>query len=868
MELLERNDCLNILADRYHDVERGDGHTLFLTGEAGVGKTSLVHHFLKSVTAHASVYNGACDSLFTPRPLGPLYDVASQIGGTFPALLQQEKDRPQLFGAFLQALAAAGQPVVLVFEDIHWADDATFDFIKFLARRIARFRCLFILTFRDDEIPNRHPLKSLFGELTAGTFSKLALHRLSREAVDQLARAKGYSSGEAVYALTGGNPFYVSEILASYSPGIPERVKDAILAVFHSKDDRMQALWELLSILPSRIEFDLVEAIERDFPNGIADCLRSGVIVDRHDYLSFKHELYRLTIEESLSPYRRKALHRTLLKILLERPANANTLSQLIHHARLADDRDLVARLAPQAAREAAALGAHTEASKLYQTAIEYTPATDPDIVAMYENHAYECYLTNQVTAAITSQQQALDIWRKRNTPLKEGDTLRFLSRLCWFEGNRGQALMLAMQAIDVLEKLPPSRELALAYSNQAQLAMLADDRTTTMHWGLQAIALAIRLGDEEIRAHALNNVGTALHRRVDSRAEGEKKLKESLAIALKNGLHEHAARAYCNLSINFMVVKQHEKAQAAFQEGLKYCEERDLNSWTYYMLSHKINLLLQTGAWVEAETLALQMRSNPFHPPIVAIGVLFALARLRIRQGAFEEARALIHEGKDKAMPTSEAQRIAPMLATELELCWHTGEGPPASELALAETTLFPNKSHSWYYTELAYWMHKCGLYIPGNDDVKYMGPFVHEVDGHWLAAAEAWKDLGCAYEAALALYEIDEAHQKQALLMLDAMGATATHRILKSRLKLKGVRHIPRGPRESTRNNPAQLTGRQIEILMLLRDGSQNKEIADKLFISPKTVDHHISAILSKLEVTTRAKAVLEAKKLGILD
>jgi len=126
----------------------------------------------------------------------------------------------------------------------------------------------------------------------------------------------------------------------------------------------------------------------------------------------------------------------------------------------------------------------------------------------------------------------------------------------------------------------------------------------------------------------------------------------------------------------------------------------------------------------------------------------------------------------------------------------------------------------------------------------------------------------MGCDYEAALALFEGEEEHQKQALLVLDAMGATATHRLLKSRLKLKGVRHIPRGPRESTRNNPAQLTGRQIEILLLLRDGSQNKEIADKLFISPKTVDHHISAILSKLDVTTRAKAVLEAKKLGIVD
>jgi DNA-binding NarL/FixJ family response regulator len=101
----------------------------------------------------------------------------------------------------------------------------------------------------------------------------------------------------------------------------------------------------------------------------------------------------------------------------------------------------------------------------------------------------------------------------------------------------------------------------------------------------------------------------------------------------------------------------------------------------------------------------------------------------------------------------------------------------------------------------------------------------------------------------------------------LLEDVGAVATGNLFKAKLKIKGVRHVTRGPRESTLNNPGQLTDRQIDILTLLRKGLQNKEIADKLFISPKTVDHHISAILSKLDVSSRAKAVLEAQKLGIL-
>ena len=426
MELLERNDYLDNLSEHYRRVEKGNGHTIFLMGEAGIGKTSLVNHFIKRIENSAFVYSGACDSLFTPRPLGPLFDIADQMGPNFSELLRNEKDRSAVFAALVQKLSISEKPIVLIFEDIHWADEATLDLIKFLARRIYRHKCLFLLTYRDGEINSGHPLGKNFWRTTVRPLlQKYLLTDFRRKAVDYLATIKGYTHGEQLYALTGGNPFYVTEILTSYSPGIPERVKDSILAVFHSRNDDTKALWEFFSILPtSRIELSIAKRIESDFANSLIFVLLTGVIVSRPGYLSFKHELFRLAIEESLPQAKRRALHKKMLDILLEVPSSSHNLAQLVHHARYADEKELVAKIAPEAAREAAAVGSHIEASKLYLTAIEYTDNQDRAVVELYERHAYECYLTNQIVAAIASQQQALDIWRERKVSLKEGDAL------------------------------------------------------------------------------------------------------------------------------------------------------------------------------------------------------------------------------------------------------------------------------------------------------------------------------------------------------------------------------------------------------------------------------------------------------------
>ena len=870
MELLERNSYLAVLDDHFRNIENGKGQAIFLFGEAGIGKTSLVNHWVDSKQNKALVYTGACDSLFTPRPLGPLFDIAEEMDHDFAELLIHEKDRPIIFTSLIKQLAHSEKPVILVFEDIHWADEATLDLIKFLARRINRLRCLFIATYRDDEIHTRHPLATLLGDIPSGHFSKIQLTKFSRTLVDQLASRKGNLSGEQLFQLTNGNPFYVMEILTAGNSEIPERVKDSILARFYSNKEERRALWELLSILPSgRIDQHIVERIEQDFGSTLDECIVAGVIISRPGYLSFKHELFRITIEELLSPAKRKSLHKKMVEIIQKGPAGSVNLAQLVHHARYADEGEIVAIVAPKAAREASLIGSHREAVKLYATAIDYAGSReDAELADLCDRYAYECYLTYQVADAIASQNRALEIWRLQKDLLKEGDALRFLSRLWWFAGDQPKAFAFAHQSIEVLERTSslPTKERALAYSNLAQLGMLSEDEASALHWGNKAIALATQVDAKEIMSHALNNVGTVLLRNVFCQAEGEEKLNQALIIALENGSHEHAARAYINLAYTFLVIKKYEKAFETLDIGIKYCEERDLDFLTYYMLSCKARLLFETGGWKEAESLGRQLLSDPHHV-LVKLVTLGILTRLDMRYARYEQAAELIQEGKELAKNTGELQRIIPLLTAELELCWLTGRPVPLEELEQVENTYFSGPGSPWYYSDLMYWKKKCGLPTFNNSKIPYVSGYKPDLEGDWNAAAETWKAIGCPYELALSLLEGGEREQKQGLQMLDDLGAVATTNMFRGKMKLKGVKHVSRGPRESTLNNPGQLTGRQIDILNLLRDGLQNKEIADKLFISPKTVDHHISAILSKLEVNSRAKAVVEAQKLGVL-
>ncbi len=863
IELVERAEFLASLNEKFDTVVSGEGHCVFVTGEAGIGKTSLVKAFASEKKAEYRVVMGSCDALFTPRPLAPLYDIAAQLPGD---LLKNwnNSDLTALFGLFFNELCDDRKPLIIIIEDIHWADEATLDLIKFMGRRISLTNCLLIITYRDNEIHTAHPLRSVLGQLPPRSFSRLPLQPFSKETVNNLAANRGLR-GEEVYHISGGNPFYVTEILASYSPGVPDNIKDAVLSVFHLFEEDTKRALSVLSVSPMGIKIAHLEILDPAFPAAIENCLSTRVLQLENGIVFFKHELYRLTIEGSLSPLIRIRLNKQILEKLLVNFDRDGEIERIVHHARNANAYDIVTQYAPVAAKTAALLGAHIEAAKLYYTTLVNYQGNDKNILlGLYINYAYECYLTNQTKEAINYQSKVLEMLKESGDREKIGDCLRFLSRLWWFEGNRIKTEYYAQQAIDVLNDQPDSRVKAMVFSNMSQLKMLSNEVDDCVFWGEKAIRIANNIRDDEALCHALNNVGTAQIPIPELRVNGLELLKKSLDLALKNSFHEHAARAFTNLGSVNEGIRDYAYSEKIIGEGIAYCQQNELWPWSTYMSTHLARIYMITGRWEKAKQLASELIDTGGQSPVTEIGALVVLATLKMRNGE-SGALPLLLQAKNLAFETNELMRIVPVLIAIFEYEWlNTTDILEGNEIDATLTRLAISGTRD-EQIEFEYWRcKKLGLKMPENDS--YEGFNIGSPES-LRRSATYWKNINCRYQQALILFEGIENDKKEALSIMHSLGADAVYEKMKREMREAGIKNIPRGIRNTTRSNRAHLTEREIDVLRLLKEGLQNKEIAERLFISAKTVDHHISAILFKLDVNSRVKAVNEAIQLAVI-
>lgn len=864
MKLLERNHFLDELAAVVANLAGGKGRTVLITGEAGIGKTSLVEEFVDAQKAGVNIYIGACDALFTPRPLGPLYDIAQQIRGELLQLLRAESPRAAIFNALLEMLQESALPNIVIFEDIHWADEATLDLIKFIARRISRTDSLLLLTYRDDEIGRDHPLRLTLADIPAAAITRLKLPRLSEAAVARLAQTRQLSP-ERIYLITGGNPFFVRELLDNPSQHIPDTIRDAVLARFARLDPAAREILELVSVVPARTERWLLAECAGDVSPALDVCLQQGMLREDRDSVAFRHELARMAIEDSLSAAKRQGLHAGILQTLRKRGAASVGIARLVHHATQAGDEAAVQAYAPEAGKQAATLGAHREAAAHFKIALRYADSQPPETRAdLLEAMSYECYLTDQLEAAFESRLKVHEIRKALQQREKEGESLRWLSRLAWFLGRRSEADRYAAAAIEILETLPPGPELAMAYSNLAQLHMLADNFEEAVKWGNKAIDMATAFNAPNILAHALNNVGAVQMKYIHD-GQGEAKLLQSLQISLENGFEEHAARAYTNLSSLAVELQRYDKASAYLEDGIGYSIERDLDSWKLYMQGWLERLYFELGQWEQAGEIAHAILSTYRVSPITRVVALAYLGWLRVRRGD-AEALPVLDEALALAQKTGELQRIAPVAAARAEAAWLSNDRQRCIHEARSAYALALEHRHPWWTGALALWLWRAGKLTA--QPAIIAEPYRQQISGDWRKAAAHWEQIGNRYECALALADGDASAKFSALEILREIGANPAVERLEQQLRAEGVRGIPRGPRASTRENPAGLTIRQMEVLSLLAKGLQNKEIAEQLFISPKTVDHHISAILAKLNVSSRSKAVTAAAELGLIS
>jgi DNA-binding CsgD family transcriptional regulator len=840
----------------------GRGRLVLVAGEAGIGKSVLVEAFCARF-APGQVLWGACDALLTPRPIGPLVDIAAQTGGELLALVEGEASPSDLVAA-LARLRRDRAPLIVVLEDLHWADDATLDVVRLLARRCAALGALVVATYRDDELNRVHPLRVVLGEMPRSGVRRILLEPLSRAAVERLA-APARVDAAILHERTNGNPFFVTEALGAGGVSVPETVRDAVLARAARLDAKQRELLDAVAILPVRAELWLLETIVGDRLAELEGCLASGMLRGTPDTVSFRHEIARVAVEDALPADLARALHRHALAALAAPLRGRIDLARVAHHAAAAGDADAVLRYAPQAGEQAAALRAHREAAAQYARALRFADGlSSAERAALLERRSYECYLTDSMDAAIAARQAALSEYRACGDRLREGDAHRWLSRLQWFAGNNPAAEQSALAAIDVLDQLPAGREQAMAYSNMAQLRMLAGDLDCARAWGSRAIELAERLGESEIFVHALTNVGTAeLSSGLD---EGERKLERALQIAVREGLEEHVARAHTNLACLGVEAHNYALASRHLEAGIDYCRDHDLDAWGLYMLSWQARFELERGRWAQAAQAATAVLARPGVAATSRITALAILGRLRARRGDPDPWTPL-DEATRLAAVTGEAQRLLPVALARAETRWLGGE--PHLIATETDTALEAaiSRGDLWASGELLLWRRRAGL-ADQHASTAVAEPLRLELEGEYEHAAKSWVAVGNPYEAALALIGGDsEQSLRNGLAQLQQLGATRTAAHAARKLRRLGARDMRQGPRPVTRANPAGLTRRELEVLDLLAAGTRNAQIAEQLVLSRRTVDHHVSAIMRKLAAVTRTEAVARAAELGII-
>ncbi len=853
--LLERREALGRLSQLLEQVHSGSGRVAFVSGEAGIGKTSLLRVFAQS-PAFSSTRPlwGACDPLYTPRPLGPLHDMADDMGVGVRTALTRDAGRLEIFAAVLDALGR--EPRCVVFEDLHWADDATLDLLAYLGRRIERTHTLLLITYRDDELGPTHPLRRLLGALPGA--ARIGLVPLSPNAVRELAGSLVIDAA-TVHRVSGGNPFFATELLAvGDAAGVPLTVRDAILARAARLSAPARQVLEAAAVIGFRIEPALLGTVVDSDATMIEQCLAAGVLREVGATLEFRHELARQAVLESLSATRRQILHRRALRALRATPDI--DLARLAHHAEAAQDRDAVLEFAPRAARQAAAVGARREAQAQYERALRFDDALPVAARAdLLEAFALECLAVGKPHAGIGARQTVIELRQQLGEVASQAENLCRLTNLLVDVGRNAEADDALRRAFDLLRPLPPCRELAYAWRTQAHLSMLRSEEEESMRASEQAIALAERFGDVETLVSALNSQGTAMGMR-DHEA-GCTLLERSRQVARAAGRESQVFSADINLGELAIERHQFARAEGHLADAIAIADELQMDA--AIAQSSLAVCWLHLGRWNDAGELANRVLASGLETRMGLLNAHLTLGRLRARRGdagvwgALDEALRL-------ATGTGQLNYLAPVRAVRAEAALLEGDPARCIDEARAELGRATAHRRAWFVGEMSWWLWRAGVEVELPDYAAL--PYALQIAGQWLEAASAWRDLACPFEEARALAEGDNDSQREALSIFERLGTSPAADALRQRLHAAGVRGLMRGPHTATREHPFGLTTRELQVLQLLCKGLRNAEIAQRLSRSVRTVDHHLAAVFAKLGVDSRVAAIHAAQHVGL--
>ena len=889
--IVERDEILATINECITEAERGTGSLVLVGGEAGSGKTSVVRETVARCGNSVAVVQGACDPLTTARPLGPVLEIAAHPDLGLGGLIGDARTPADVAAELTDALASHPGAVLVVVEDLHWADDGTLDTMRYLARRVDRTRAVVLATYRTDEVVDDHRLVPVLGHLRRLTPTRHVETRpLSLEAVRDLVRqAEVELDPVLVHRRTGGNAFFVTEVLASGQSGsdVPGNVAAAVMARVAALDAGTRRLVEAVAISPRALEYEYAVALtsvddgEIDETavdeRAVDEATSSGVLSVVGATFEFRHELARLAVEQSTPDGRRRRMCRALVDRLVADPRAADDVARIAHHAIELGDGDLILRYGLQAADMATDRGSNREAAQFLAHVVRVAESPGSGVgedalngwrVRLGSLHRL---VGDHSAAALVLERAAAD-YRRRSDHAGLSAALRSLSAVAREVGERSRAEVLADDAVVAAEASGDQLLLAQALAQSAAISMLARRARSAAELAERGLALAVDQGhdatvvDAEHMLACANLLAGSEDQAIDTLTRLERRASEigdtarqvSIAVNIGTGCGE---------------VRRYQQAEPWLVEAEALAVGVDMDQAAAYCAAWLARVAFETGRWDDVAGHVQRATNGPWSQPdsgadpvpdpsIGGITARGALGRTRVRRGDPGGREALVEAIEVGA--DHDVQYLWPVACGLAEDArWRGDTGAGLAWLAPIHDRALQTES-TWARGETSYWMWRLGGFAGPPPDL-VARPFGLAMTGRWSEAADAWEKLGCPYEQALSLVDSGLPQPiSRALTILDSLGARPAAQWARQRLRDLGSVPVPPMPRPATIANPASLTNRQREVLELIVAGASNHEIAERLFVSKKTVEHHVSAVYTKLGVSDRPSAMVTGREL----
>lgn len=860
MELLEREAELGALHAALDEARSGRGETVFVCGESGIGKTSIIRQFLDEVE-EAAVLEGRCDNLIAPRAFGPFRDMA-RSSEHLPTELELHPDRDLLLRGLHDLLASSLRPTVLVIEDAHWLDDASLDVVRYILHRISRLHGLLILSLRESELPHSHPLRTASVGPSHQPPQRLELGPLSAAAVAKIAARFGYET-ERLMAASGGNPFYLTEVLASAPHGLPATIRDTVAARAARLSGTALEVVQVLSVIPDGADPALARALFGDDPAALEEAEASGLLESTPRRIGFRHELAQRAVEESLSFARRLACNQQLLEALITTDADP---TMLVHAARAAGDAKRATSFALEMLRSGVAPTSHREIWTLSRIALEHTAElTRAEIAGLHLRAARAGQAVNRHSEARVHASEAVSVLRHGEDPAALVEALMEAAFLAGALGDYGGAEQAAQQARQILEPQTPSIELAKCYAVLGGVALVVGRNEAALGWAARAIDLAEKHGWNAPLIHGLGVRGFIRAGTGDE--GGYADLDRARKLGAAHGPVDRYITVVYNTAVALLRWCRPRDAEALVDEAEHIARVHGLDNFLFMVHVQRALMLILRGEMTEAEALLDDITGREGSDP-GAIGstALALLGRIYTRRGD-ERAAEIVERAWTMAKAADDAQKMAVAGITRIEYLWLAGDRGGVRSLGCDLLELAQRCGHPRLHAETARYLARVGEPAEACDHCPEN--YRAALSGDTAKAAELWLAAGQPYEQALELVESNEAAVAfEGLRILDRIGATRTAALVRHQLRSDGLQGVPRGPRKSDDGTVGILTDRQLEVLRLVAAGLTNQEIADELYVARRTVDNHVSAILTRLGVESRHDAVDEAVARGLVE